>query len=332
MKLVAAARPPVRVVPRTETVGRLPVPSPPLGLKRILPRPAPGAQGVTAQPDRIRQRHFEANRLATVVDGVVLERRGGLEGDHDVAHDREAHPPGDHLPIRHPVPPLLQTVLEIGVDADNPVRQGVEPARLGRVRPSRALFRPDPERGSDVAEGEPDHLRGRRVDPHLAGNQGRTRPAGGDLDPHQAERTAPGRGHRQVAGQCVAIPLGSGLGERVQRARRGEIVAEDPHRVVHLPRDEPWAVPHARKLNGAVPGPESAADHVHPEVVRLLPLHPRHLLLDGRRGHLGPEPPSHGDGEPVTNRRLVVADRGVAQPAAGRGALDQLLDGLTGKR
>ena len=209
----------------------------------------------------------------------------------------------------------------------DPVGQPVEPARLRGVGPARPLLRADPERGSEVAEGESDHLRGRRIDPQLTRDERGASASRGDLHADQAKRPAAGRRHCQLPGHGVAVPRGARARQRMQRAGRREVVAEDPHRVVHAARDEPRAVPHARELERPVPGLEAASDHVHPEVVRLLPLHPRHLLLDRRRRHLGPDPPSDPDRQPVADRRLIVAHQRVARPPAGHGPLDELLDG-----
>ncbi len=62
----------------------------------------------------VRQRQRERHRFSSI-DAVIIERRQHLEGNHNIADERDLDPAGDQLPIGHPVLAVLQGILEIGI-------------------------------------------------------------------------------------------------------------------------------------------------------------------------------------------------------------------------
>ena len=141
-----------------------------------------------------------------------------------------------------------------------------------------------PERGSHVAEGEADHFGGRRVEPHLPRDEGRTASPRRDVHPKQPERAAGAATDREAGGQHVPVPVGAALRERMQGAVRGKVVAEDANRVVHSRGGRTTADPRRWRARATRPGSGSA--------VRPRPPGDRWVAATARRPPALPPPPA----------------------------------------
>ena len=244
MQLVASAGPAIRVIPGAQAVGGA----------------IPAAEGIPSLAPRLHrvriirpERQLEGDRPSGV-DLEVVERGDRAERDHQIAHQRNPHPAGDHLPEGHPVAPVLEPVLQVGVDAHELIGDRVDPPRRRGIRPLLA-FGQDPEPGAHVAEAEANHLGARRVDPHLPGDQREPLASRCHLHLEKAQGATSPRGDRQRLAERVAVPRRGGGRERVQRPGGGKLVAEDPDRVIHRSRHEPRSIPHARELHILRAGP-----------------------------------------------------------------------------
>src|SRR5699024_11013633 len=97
--------------------------------------------------------------------------------------------------------------------------------------------------------------------------------------------------------------------ERMQGTSRGELVAEDAKRVTGAARHEPGTGERTGEVESLRQRAVPAAVHSDGEIVGALPGHPTDLLLDRRRGRLGPAAAGQSHAQPVTDPGGVAGNR-----------------------
>ena len=259
----------------------------------------------------VRRRRVEHHRLPGV-DVVVPEGGDGLEGNHDVADDRDLDGARQHLARRHPVLLVLQAVLEVGIHREDLVDEGVGalgPAHLLEV--GVVVVAVHPELVADVAEGEARDLRAGGVEPERPCDQRRPRAGWHHLDRVEPHHGALGGRERDAVGQFVAVPLRAVGRERVQGGAGGEVVSEYADRVTEPAGNEPGPAEVAAEGDVLRTAGVPPAEDVEPDVVGRLPVHGALLLLDRIRGHARPLPASQRKRHPVAEPGGIVGDSGV---------------------